>query len=331
MDTDRLEKAVRYLEVLRQASLRLTGSLDLEEVLYALLESAFKLVGDTRDANIFLYEKGRLSFAASIFADGSRGKPWAEPREDGLTYAVARSGKVIPVEDMRTHPLFKTAPGDWHGAIIGLPLVYGGRVLGVLNIAWRQPRRFDQQELHAMELLADQAAIAVENARLHSMVQNEALTDPLTSLPNRRAFDTRLADEVRRSSRYGHVFMVLMVDLDGFKRINDSYGHMVGDAALRTIAHCLRSSVRDTDFMARIGGDEFVLILPETKTGGEELVSQKLRAASESCQLTLPDGQTDHFTLSIGAASFPQDASEPAELLLKADQALYAEKKKHGR
>jgi diguanylate cyclase (GGDEF)-like protein len=328
MDTARLEKAIRYLEVLREASLQLTSSLNLEEVLYQLLESAFKLVGDTRDANIFLSEDGQLTFAASIFADGSRGKPWAEPRQDGLTYTVARSGKVVAVEDMHAHPLFQTAPGGWHGAIIGLPLIYGGKVLGVMNIAWPNPRRFDQQELHAMELLADQAAIAVENARLHSIVQNEALTDPLTGLPNRRAFDARLADEIRRSARYGHTFSVLMIDLDSFKRINDSYGHIVGDAALREIAHCLRLSVRDTDFMARIGGDEFVVILPETQGGDDELIAQKLRAAALACKLSLPGEKAESLTLSIGAASFPQDANQPADLMLKADQALYEEKKK---
>ena len=325
---DRLEKSVRYLEVLRQASLQLTSSLDLQEVLYALLESAFKLVGDTHDANIFLYEGGKLSFGAAIFEDGRRGKPWAEPRQDGLTNTVARSEKVLAIEDMKTHPLFQTAPREWHGAIIGLPLTYGGKLLGVMNIAWPQPRHFDQQELHAMELLADQAAIAVENARLHTIVQNEALTDPLTGMPNRRAFDLRLAEEVRRSARYNHIFTVLMVDLDDFKRINDTHGHIVGDTALREIARCLRRSVRDTDFMARFGGDEFVLILPETKTGDEGSIAQKLRQAAKTCQLYLPGDKVDSFTLSIGAASFPQDATEPADLMLKADQDLYEEKKK---
>ena len=179
-----------------------------------------------------------------------------------------------------------------------------------------------------MELLADQAAIAVENARLHTIVQNEALTDPLTGMPNRRAFDLRLAEEVRRSARYNHIFTVLMVDLDDFKRINDTHGHIVGDTALREIARCLRRSVRDTDFMARFGGDEFVLILPETKTGDEGSIAQKLRQAAKTCQLYLPGDKVDSFTLSIGAASFPQDATEPADLMLKADQDLYEEKKK---
>ncbi|MCL5429101.1 MAG: sensor domain-containing diguanylate cyclase [Chloroflexi bacterium] len=325
----RLEKSVGYLEVLRQASLQLTSSLNLKEVLYALLESAFKLVGDTHDANIFLYEGGKLSFGAAIFEDGRRGKPWAEPRQDGLTYTVARSGKVLAIEDMKTHPLFQTAPSDWNGAIIGLPLKYGSRVLGVMNISWPTPRHFDQEELHAMELLADQAAIAVENARLHTIVQNEALTDPLTGLPNRRAFDLRLAEEVRRSARYHHTFTVLMVDLDDFKRVNDTHGHMVGDVALREIARCLRRSVRDTDFMARFGGDEFVLILPEAKAGDEGPIAQKLREAAKSCQLGLPGDKTDSLTLSIGAASFPQDATKAAGLMFQADRRFYEKKKKH--
>jgi diguanylate cyclase (GGDEF)-like protein len=329
MDTARLEKAVRYLEVLRQASLQLTSSLDLKEVLYSLLESAFKLVGDTRDANIFLYQDGKLTFGAAIFEDQRRDTPWAEPRQDGLTYAVARSGNVIAIEDMHKSPLFQTAPKSWHGAIISLPLKFGGKVLGVMNISWPKARQFDQQELHAMELLADQAAIAVENARLHTMVQNEALTDPLTGLPNRRAFDLRITEEIRRSARYAHNFSLLMVDLDDFKRINDSHGHMVGDSALREIARCLRYNVRDTDFMARFGGDEFVLILPETKPGDDVFTAQKLREAARDCQLSMPDGTLETITLSIGAASFPIDSTEPARLIAKADQMLYAIKKIH--
>jgi diguanylate cyclase (GGDEF)-like protein len=325
----RLQKTVRYLEVLRQASLQLTSSLDLKEVLYALLESAFKLVGDTNDANIFLYEGDKLTFGAAIFDDGRRGEPWAEPRQDGLTYNVARNGKTLAIEDMKADPLFNTAPKAWNGAIIGLPLKYGGRVLGVMNISWPTPRHFDQEELHAMELLADQAAIAVENARLHTIVQSEALTDPLTGLPNRRAFDLRLAEEIRRSARYEHNFTVLMVDLDDFKRINDAHGHMVGDAALREIAHCLHYNVRDTDFMARIGGDEFVLILPETKPGDEGQIAEKLREAAKDCQLNMPNNKTENITLSIGAASFPQDSKEPGSLVAKADQALYKDKKNH--
>ena len=323
----RLEQSIRYLEVLRQASLHITSSLELQEVLYALLESAFELLGDTRNANIFSYEDGKLTFAAAIWDDGRRDAPFAEPREDGLTHNIARSGEIIAIEDMSVHPLFQTTPKEWNGAIIGLPLKYGGKVLGVMNISWPHPRHFDEQELHAMALLADQAAIAIENARLHRVVREESLTDSLTGLPNRRALDARLDEEVRRSTRYGHPFVLLMIDLDRFKLINDTHGHMVGDAALRNIAGCLRSAVRDTDFLARYGGDEFVLILPETKIGDEKIITRKLHSAAEECRFDLTGTKTDAITLSIGAASFPDDAREPEELIHKADKDLYERKR----
>jgi diguanylate cyclase (GGDEF)-like protein len=156
------------------------------------------------------------------------------------------------------------------------------------------------------------------------------MTDALTGLPNRRAFDKNLAEEIRRSARYNHTFTVMMVDLDGYKRINDTYGHVVGDTALREIAQCLRGSVRDTDFMARFGGDEFVLILPETKSGDDLFIAQKLREAAGVCRLSLPDGKRETLTLSIGSASFPLDASEPSGLIHEADRLLYDEKKRHG-
>ena len=322
----RLEQSIRYLEVLRQASLHITSSLDLQEVLYALLESAFKLLGDTRNANIFFYENDRLLFGAAIWEGGRLDTPFAEPRQDGLTYTVARGGENVAVEDMSVHALFQTTPKEWNGAIIGLPLKYGGKVLGVMNISWPHPRRFDEEELHAIALLADQAAIAIENARLHRVVRAESLTDALTGLPNRRAFDARLAEEVRRSTRYGHTFELLIIDLDRFKRINDTHGHVAGDRALTNIAGCLRSAVRDTDFLARYGGDEFVLILPETKIGDEEIITKKLRTAAEECWFDLPGMKTDAITLSIGAAYFPDDAREPEELIHEADKDLYERK-----
>lgn len=168
----------------------------------------------------------------------------------------------------------------------------------------------------------------MENAPLHSIVQNEALTDPLISLPNRRAFDVRLAEEIRRSARYGHTFYVRMLDLDQFKRINDAHGHLVGDAALQEIACMLRSSIRDTDSLARYGGDEFVLILPETKADDADLIVQKLHAAIKTFKLPLPGAKIENLAISIGAALFPQDGTAPAELVLKADQRLYSKKKR---
>ena len=159
---------VAELEAVRQASLGLTSSLELEAVLEAILEGTFALLDGARNAHVFLYQDQDdcLTFGAALWANGRRGQCIAEPRPHGLTYTVARQGEPILVPDMRTHPLYADAPSDWEGSIIGLPLKIGQRVVGVMNVSCEQPKVFSEAELRVLHLLADQAAIAIENARL---------------------------------------------------------------------------------------------------------------------------------------------------------------------
>jgi len=161
------------LEAVRQATLSLTASLDLPAVLDTILETTHRLVTGVRDTHIFLYQNDRLAFGAALWANGRKGQAIAEPRPQGLTYTVAREGQPIFVPDMRAHPMFANGPSHWLGAIVGLPLKIGRRVVGVMNIAYDQPHTFSESELRALRLLADQAAIAVENARLFQAAEAE--------------------------------------------------------------------------------------------------------------------------------------------------------------
>lgn len=160
------------LETLRQASLNLTASLELESVLESILEQTLQVVS-AFDAHIFLYDGERLSFGAALWASGAQREPFAEPREHGLTYTVARSGERIVIEEASSHPLFDSAPWQWNGAIIGMPLRAGDRVLGVMNVAFEEPHEFAEEELHLLGLLADQAALVLENARLFDRTAGE--------------------------------------------------------------------------------------------------------------------------------------------------------------
>lgn len=177
IDNARLYQAERAprqeLEALQQASLSLTASLELPQVLDAILQAALHLIS-AQDAHVFLYAEGRLTYGAALWADGRRETPYSEARPDGLTYTVARRGEPIIVPDMRTHPLFANTPPDWQGTIVGLPLKIGERVVGVMNIARAEPGGISEAKLRVLHLLADQAAIAVENARLHAETERRA-------------------------------------------------------------------------------------------------------------------------------------------------------------
>lgn len=163
---DETQQRAEHLETLRQTSLSLTSSLELQPLLETILNSALHLLAGADNAHIFLYQNDHLTYNSALWKDGRREKIFNEPRPQGLTYTVARRGEAIIVPDMRTHPLFTNASFKLQGAIIGLPLKISRRVVGVMNIASLQPQTWLETELHALELLADQAAIAIENARL---------------------------------------------------------------------------------------------------------------------------------------------------------------------
>lgn len=327
------EKNAAELEIIRQASLNLTSSLENEKVLPAILESALRLSPNALDAHIFTYVDGDLIYGGSLWASNQKAGPaWKKVRPGGLTESVAKSGEVIAVENVRKHPLYKDSEwvkNGWNGSIIGMPLKIGPRVVGVMNIAYKLRQDFNQERLYMLGLLADQAAVAILNAQLHDMVKRQAITDPLTGLANRRAFNDRLEEEIRRSDRYNHEFCLVMIDLDGFKRINDTFGHPTGDRVLINAARCLSAVIRDTDFLARYGGDEFALILPETVPAHTQLMTKKISGAMQRCQLPWSETEsTLRLSLTAGTASYPQDALIAEELIAVADAALYENKKK---
>jgi signal transduction histidine kinase len=159
------------LEALRQASLHVTSSLELQPVLEAIIEHALRLVS-ADNTHIFLYDDGELIFGAAMWAGGLQREPYAVPRPRGLTHTVARSGEQVVIPNVDVHPLF----GDrrWGGAVAGFPLRVGGDVCGVMNVAFEQPHVFTESELNVLELLADQAAIAIHNAHMHQRVLEHA-------------------------------------------------------------------------------------------------------------------------------------------------------------
>lgn len=322
-----LKQQTDELDALKKLSINLTSSLDLPDVLDAVVTEAMRLVLNARDVNIFLYKNQKLAFGAALDSDGTRNKPWSKPRSNGLTHTVARKGETIIVEDMRNHALFRDTPQEWIGSIIGMPLKVGNSVMGVMNLSRSTIGGFSPSELRLLSLLADQAAVAISNASLHQIISHQAYSDTLTGLPNRRALDERLEEEVMSARRNDYSFAVIMMDLDGFKAVNDTHGHAIGDDVLRLVFNQMARGVRTTDFLARYGGDELTLILSQSDMSSAKIVAEKIGEGMKNVKPKLPDGKRLALGISGGIAIYPVHGRTGSDLLRAADAALYHAKK----
>ncbi len=320
------------LEMFKTLSINLTSSLDLPLVLNAVVLESMRLTPDALSAHIFLYHDGELIFGASLSSDGSHGRPpMMMPPKNGMTYAVAYSGKQIIIEDISNHPLYPSTEIDGHGvpyrSEIGIPLKINDSVLGVMDLIKTGTDGFDASQLYLLQLLADQAAIAVSNASLHQVLDVQAHSDFLTGLPNRRALDEHLEHKIAEARHNGHTFAAVMLDLDNFKLVNDSYGHTLGDQVLQVLSSYLAGGLRSTDFLARYGGDEFTLVLSQSDSASARIVTEKLLEQMAKFEFFLPDGNRITLGFSGGIAIYPLHATNAGDLLRAADEALYRAKR----
>lgn len=220
------------------------------------------------------------------------------------------AGKSIEIpEDLKSATLF--------------PLVHAGNFkAGLCLVSSERETPFPEKDMHMVTDLADRVAVVVSHAELFAQVERQAVTDPMTSLFNRRYFTEQLSKEIDRYQRFGHPFSYIIVDLDYLKKINDSLGHHFGDIAIKHIANVMKRSVRDVDTVGRFGGEEFVVLLPETAHENARMVANRICAAIRA----KPVEGIGVITASLGLATFPQDAQDRDKLQELADQALYLAK-----
>ena len=483
------------LEAVRQATITLTSQLELSPLLDAILKSSLNLLPSIGDVHLFLIRENSLEFATALWGGGHKSDPIGTPRPGGLTYSVMKKGEIILVEDMRNHPLYKDAPSDWQGAMIGMPLKFGTQMVGVMNVHYAEPRSFSESELRILQQFADQAAIAVEKARLfhdlqdeknrleqhnkqretmsamtdllqasltteeagmivsshikvmfpklagalyltnlansfepvaiwgersslddiyttndcwalrrgkpyhfgssspnppcshigeripqyavciplsaqgenignlHMLTQSsneheiitsdelkfietiadsvalaianlrlrerlhfESIRDGLTGLFNRRYLDETLPRELHLTKRNNHPISIFMFDIDHFKKFNDTFGHDAGDIVLKNIAGLIFTGVRESDIACRYGGEEFVIILPDTPLETAARRAENLRKEVSALQLIHNGKDLGKVTISIGVAAYPRHGTTRDTLIKSADEAAYQAK-----
>jgi diguanylate cyclase (GGDEF)-like protein len=203
----------------------------------------------------------------------------------------------------------------------------GGRTRNAVMVIGRVGPPFDAAQREMLRYLAGQAAASVENIDLHEIVSEQAITDELTGLSNSRRFRELIDKEVERAERFGHALSLVLLGIDDFKQVNDTYGHLQGDEVLRQVARILKEESRGVDEPARYGGEEFVVALPETGSGGAVEVAERVRTRVEEARIAAIQGSgTIRVTASLGVASLPGSARDVRSLISAADSALYRAK-----
>jgi diguanylate cyclase (GGDEF)-like protein/putative nucleotidyltransferase with HDIG domain len=326
---ERLREQDEEINLVNRLTSIITSSVSIQMIFEGFAEELKKVV-EIDWATIALIDGSELYFMALSSTIGSAWQTGERiPLEGTATEYACRERQAIYELDLKRHHRFWTAESHLRQGIrsvVYLPLCVTDRNIGSLIFGSRKPNAYSRRQIELLEKVAVQIAAPVENAQLYARAEQKSRIDELTGLFNRRHFEERLQDEVSRHSRYGAVLSILMIDLDNFKNYNDMYGHPAGDIILSQVGKLIKSSIRNVDQAFRYGGDEFVVILPETARDNAHVVAERIREhiarEMEKKAITV--------TCSIGLASYPSDGVVGRELVDVADTALYYAKRTGG-
>lgn len=315
------------LDVLRANIIDISSELEFPRLLQSILDRSIKLL-NASGGDLCLYEpEGNLlrTVAARNLGSGYIGTT--------IQQGVGGAGKVM----VSREPLLIKDYNKWegrsdvyvetyiHGALI-VPMLVGEKLMGVISLFQSDPRKkFSHSDLNLLNLFAQQAAIAVDNAHLFQQVQKLARTDGLTRLLNRHTLEEMGVYEIARAKRTKRPISLAMIDLDNFKSVNDTYNHAIGDQALQQYALIVRQSLRNMDILGRYGGDELMVIMPETDSAAALVVAERLRLKIEETPIQTDAGMV-HLTVSIGIVSSSEQGEDLLSLQKLADQAMYQAK-----
>ncbi|GAB4253319.1 GGDEF domain-containing protein [Deferrisoma sp.] len=324
-----LERRTRELETLVEIGKALTSTLDLKEVLSIIMDKVGQLLRPKTWSLLLVDERtGELAFEIAVSPAADRLKDIRLQKGEGIAGWVALHGKPLLIPDVRQDPRFAPKVDEAvqfnTRSIVCVPLKSKNRVLGVIELVNPlDERTFSEADLQILSTIADYAAIAIENARYVEKVRDLVVTDDLTGLYNARYLLDVLDYEFDRARRYGYPVSLVFLDLDYFKDVNDTYGHLVGSRLLTEVGRVIRSHVRKADVAVRYGGDEFVVVLPNTPKDGAVQMASNLRSRIRSRYFLQDEGYRIRITASFGVATFPDDAQTKLALVRLADQAMY--------
>lgn len=322
-------KAAERSLILHRASQEIGASLDLEQLYEAIHSAAAQLMPSEAFVITILNESSQEIDVVYLTDHKGRAPLVSTPANSGLSGQLLATGKSIYIEDFLQGVEFETYKyGDEEEvrSILAVPLKrQDGKVFGMLSAQSYQPSVYSADDQTMLELLAAHAATALDNARLFGEVQRLAITDPLTGLYNRRHFLEAAQIEFERALRYDRSLSLMMLDLDQFKEVNDTFGHLTGDQVLIQVATRGRDTLRNIDILGRFGGDEMVVLMPETELRTAYQVAERLRRNICEPPIRVADLSLN-VSASIGIVAVDSDCPDLKALLARADQALYTAK-----
>ncbi|HLB94851.1 MAG TPA: diguanylate cyclase [Nitrospiria bacterium] len=332
-DRQRMQSKAMEFSTLLDVSRALSSKLDLGHRLETMADKVHQIIPYDH-CFVFLVEAGERRARLAVVRGYEQTKLADEPvtLHDGFISLIVKNRQPFLFTDLHErHRRIRLFPSGCHiklspASFLGLPMIAQDRIIGIFVISSQQPDAFDGHHKDFLEALCHQAALSVSDAQLHDEVARLATSDGLTGVANHRRFQERLAEECERQTRHQGTFSLIMLDVDHFKRINDSFGHPVGDQVLKRLAGILVSMMRKIDTVARYGGEEFAVLLPNAGRREAAKLADRIRKAVEESRFEI--GPTPiPVTVSLGVATFPEDTLLRQELLEAADQALYAAKK----
>ncbi len=274
--------------------------------------------------------EGDLKVAGARGPYGERGVEigWSLPPGEGIVGWVARNRRYAIVDDVRRDPRYYEAFSGTRSEI-AVPVTFSGELYGVLNVESKDPGFFDEEDRRVLEVIANHLVIALSNLASKESLREQAIRDPLTGMYNRHYFNSIIEAEFNRSNRYNHPLTLMMIDIDGFREVNNRLGHLKGDDVLRQIARVIGESVRAADHVIRYGGDEFLILMPETREEAEMVAKRlKERIAKLPEEAGIPGIS---LGLSIGIYLRPPGEGRSLQAILEeVDRKMYADKREHG-
>ena len=323
-------ESARQMENLYNIAVTVSQTLNLIEMLENVLAKVLELM-EIEAGGIFLvntqtdelFLKTYQGFSEGFVQDAKRMKVGK-----GFAGRVALTGKPLIVgnmsDDARFDPIVLKREG--FQSLSAIPIMAKEKIMGVLCVCSYGPRNYLEREIKVLGTIANQIGVAVDNSQLYERTVAIAFTDSLTGLYNRRYLMEQIEREFARALRNETAFSVIMLDLDGLKTVNDRFGHHEGDAILKELGRIIKADTRASDVAGRLGGDEFMVLAPETDSGEACDISERIRAQVEQYRIEI-DGEEVRASISAGVASYPAHASDINELLQKADEAMYNAKR----